>query len=134
MFDGGGSKLLNGVKTRYVNSLAFVRVKGGESDCFRIDSGVRQGCIMSPCLSNVYMDAEMKEVEMGIGRRGVRFQEEGREWRLPCFSCADDLVLCGELEEELRALVGRFVEVCRGRGLKVDAGKSKVMVLVGRNP
>ena len=129
-----GSKLLNGVKTRYVKSLAFVRIKGGESDCFRIDSGVRQGCIMSPCLFNVYMDAEMKEVEMGIGRRGVRFQEEGREWRLPCFSYADGLVLCGELEEELRAMVGRFVEVCRGRGLKFDAGKSKVMVMVGRNP
>ena len=32
--------------------------------------GVRQGCIMSPRLFNVYMDAEMKEVIMGMGRRG----------------------------------------------------------------
>ena len=38
--------------------------------------------------------------------------------------------LCGESEEDLRAMVGRFVEVCR-RGLKVNAGKSKVMVLNG---
>ena len=35
---------------------------------------------------------------------------------------ADDLVLCDELEEDLRAMVGCFVEVCRRRGLKVNAG------------
>ena len=38
---------------------------------------------------------------------------------------------CGESEEDLRAMVGRFVEVSRRRGLKVNAGKSKVMVLGG---
>ena len=37
--------------------------------------------------------------------------EEGREWRLPGFFFADDLVLCGESEEYLRAMVGRFVGV-----------------------
>ena len=42
-----GGKLLNGIKNMYV--------KGGESECFRIDSGVRQGCIMSPWLFNVYI-------------------------------------------------------------------------------
>ena len=56
-------------------------------------------------------------------------EEEGREWRLPDLLYAEDLVLCGESEEGLRAIVGRFVEVCRRRGLKVNAGKSKVMVL-----
>ena len=56
-----------------------VSEKGGESECFRINSGVRQGCIISPWLFNVYMDTVIKEVKMGMGRRGVRFQEEGRE-------------------------------------------------------
>ena len=44
-----GGKLLNGIKSMYVNglSLSCVRVKGGESECLRIESGVRQGCIMS---------------------------------------------------------------------------------------
>ena len=45
-----------------VDSLAYIRVKGGESELFRIDSGVRQGCITSPWLFSVYMDAVMKEV------------------------------------------------------------------------
>ena len=62
------SKLLSGIKSRYVNSLACARVKWGESECFRIDSGVKQKCIMSPWLINVYMDAVMTEVKMGMGR------------------------------------------------------------------
>ena len=37
--------------------------------------------------------------------------DEGREWRLPGLLYADNLVLCGELEVELKAMVGRFVEV-----------------------
>ena len=59
----------------------------------------------------------------------MRFQEEGREWRLPGILWADDLVLCGEAKEDLRAIVGRFIEVRRKRGLKVNASKSKVMLL-----
>ena len=53
--------------------------------------------------------------------------QEGREWILPGLFYADDLVLCGESEDDLRAMVGCFAEVCKG--LKVNAGKSKVMVL-----
>ena len=71
-----GGKLLSGIKSMNVDNSACVRVKGGESEQFRIDSRVRKRCIMSPWLFNVYMDEEMK---MGMGRRGVRFLEEGRE-------------------------------------------------------
>ena len=84
---------------------------------------------MSPWLFSVYMDAVMKEVKMGMGRRAVRFQEEGREWRLPGLWYADDLVFCSESEEDLRAMVGRFAEVCSRRGLKANVGKSKVIDL-----
>ena len=78
----------------------------------------------------VYMDVVMKEVERGMGRRGVRILEEGREWRLLGLLYADDLVLVGESEGNLRAMVRRFVEMWR-RGLKVNASKSKVMVMDG---
>ena len=47
MYDVYG-KLLSGIKSMYVGSLACVRVKGGESEQFTIDSGVRQRCIISP--------------------------------------------------------------------------------------
>ena len=66
------------------------------SERLRINSWVRQCCIMSPWLYNIYTDAVMKEVKMGKGRRGVRFVEEGREWRLPGILYADDLVLFGD--------------------------------------
>ena len=42
---------------------------------------------------------------------------------------ADDLVLCGESEKDLRAMVGHFVDICRRRSLQVNAGKSKGVVL-----
>ena len=58
-----------------VYSLACVRVKGDESNLFRIDSRVRQGCIMFPWFFNVYMDEVMEEVKIGMGRRGMRFLE-----------------------------------------------------------
>ena len=68
---------------------------------------------------------------MGMGMREVSFLEDEREWRLPGLLYADDLVLCAELEEDLRAMVKQFAEVCRRRGLRCNAGKSKVMVLNG---
>ena len=81
-----GGKLLNGIKSMYIESSACVRVKG-ESEWFRIDGGMRRGSIMSPWLFNVYMDGVMK---VWTGRRGVRFLEDGREWRLPGLLYADD--------------------------------------------
>ena len=49
---------------------------------------------------------------------------------MPSLLYADELVLCGELEEDLRVMVGWIAKVCR-RALKVNAGKSKGMVLNG---
>ena len=65
-----GDKLLDGIKSMYLGSLAYFRVKGKENERFSIDSGVGQWCIMFPWLFNVYMDAVMDEVKMGMGRRG----------------------------------------------------------------
>ena len=61
----------------------------------------------------------------------MKFQEEGREWRLYSFLYTDDLVLRDESGEYLKGMMGHFVEVCGRRGLKVNADKSKVMELDG---
>ena len=45
----------------------------------------------------------------------MRFQEEEKDWRLPSLMYADELVLCGESEEDPRAVVGCCVGVCRRR-------------------
>ena len=57
--------------------------------------------------------------------------EDWREWISLSLLYANDWAICGESEEDLRPMVGRFAEVCRRRGLKFNAGKSKVMVLNG---
>ena len=53
MYDLGG-KLVNGIKSKCVNSIAYVRVKGGESKCFGIHSGVSPGCIVTLALQCMY--------------------------------------------------------------------------------
>ena len=67
MQDEGG-KLLNSIKSIYVNSLDCVGVKFC-NPCFKIDSGVRQGCVISPWLSKMYMDTLMNKVKMGMRKR-----------------------------------------------------------------
>ena len=83
---------------------------------------------MSSWLFNLYMDAVMKEVKMGMG---VRIQEEVEE-RLAGLLYPDDMVLCGNSEEDQKVKVVSFVEVYRRRDLKVNADKSKVMPLSGK--
>ena len=79
MYDVGG-KLLDGIKSMYVNSLACVKLKGSDSKGFRIDISARHTCITSPWLFNVYMNAVMKEVKMGIWRR----ERVESAWSLVC--------------------------------------------------
>ena len=56
----------------YVNSLTCLRVKESESECLKVYSIVRQGCVMS-LLFNVYMDVVMRKLKMEMRRMGVRF-------------------------------------------------------------
>ena len=59
------SKLSNEIKSMHINSLACVRVKERESKSLRINSGLKQGCIISSWLFSVHMNAVKKEVKMG---------------------------------------------------------------------
>ena len=66
-------------------------------------------------LFNVYIDAVMKEVKMRMRKKEGRFLKDGREWILHTLLYAYDLILCGESEEDLRAMVGWFAEMCKRR-------------------
>ena len=68
----------------------------------------------------------MKGEKMGMRRMGAKFLEERRMLILPGFLHAVD-----ESEEDLRAMVGHFIGVCRRRDLKFNAGRNKVMTLNG---
>ena len=125
---GVGGKLLKAVQAFYRNSRACVRVNGRVSEDFEIHVGVRQGCVMSPWLFNVYMDGVMREFKARVGRGGAQMELDGRVWYLMDALFADDTVLLAESEDELQRMVNEFSDVCSRRKLKVNAGKSKVMV------
>ena len=131
MIYGVDGRLLKGIKSLYDESEACVRVNRMESEWFKIGNGVRQGCVMSPWLFNIYMDGVMKEMMVEAAGGGVRVMENGREWRIPCLLYADDLVLCGKSEESLRGLMEGFGRVCQRRGLKVNV--DKILVLHARH-
>ena len=73
--------------------------------------------MISSWVLNVYVCGnERKSTRM----MGARFQEKRREKRVPGLLHADYLVLCSESEDDLKAMLGHFVEMCRRRGQKVN--------------
>ena len=125
---GIGGKLLRAVKSFYESSRACVRIGGGESEWFEVKVGLRQGCVMSPWLFNVYMDGVVREVNARVVGRGLELvKENGKKWEVSQLLFADDTALVAGSEEGLRELVTEFGRVCDRRKLKVNVGKSKVM-------
>ena len=125
---GVGGRLLKAVKSFYVDSKACVRVGNEESDWFPVRVGLRQGCVMSPWLFNVYMDGVVKEVNARILGRGLELiGADGGAYELNQLLFADDTALVADSEEKLCRLVTEFGRVCDRRKLRVNVNKSKVM-------
>ena len=87
---GVKGRLLRAIRSLYKKSLACVRVKDELSDWFPITQGVRQGCVMSAWLFNVFMDKIVREgIESFVG--GVRMS----------VLFADDVMLLTERKEDM---------------------------------
>ena len=126
---GVGGKLLKGVQSFYNESRACVRSESGYSEWFDVKVGLRQGCVMSPWLFNVYMDGVVREVNMRVQGRGLEMIDGmGRGWRMNQLLYADDTVLIDDSKENLQHLLSEFGRVCERRKLKVNVEKSKVMM------
>jgi len=125
---GVGGRLMSAVKSFYVGSRACVRVGSETSEWFSVLTGVRQGCVMSPWLFNMFMDGVVKEVNARVMSRGAELLEgNGVSWQVSQLLFADDTALVADSEEKLRRLVVEFGIVCERRKLRVNVGKSKVM-------
>ena len=91
-------------------------------------SGLRQGCVMSPWLFNVYMDGVVLEVNVRVlGQRLELLSANGGRFEINQLLFADDTALVADLEEKLCRLVSEFGSVCERRKLRVNVDKSKVM-------
>ncbi len=68
---GMGGQLLEGVRSFYENASASVRVNGELSESFKVEVGVRQGCVMSTWLFNIYMDGCIREMKVRVRDLGA---------------------------------------------------------------
>ena len=84
---------------------------------------------MSPWLFSLYIDDAVREVNSTVQGRGVQLLGRGRNvCRVNQLLHKDDTILIGNSRENLQRLVSEFDNVCKGRKLKVNVGKIKVMV------
>ena len=126
--NGIGGRLLRGVKSLYVGSKVCVRVENELSEWFPVRVGLRQGCVMSPWLFNLYIGGVAKEVNARVLGRGLKLVDgNDNEWELNQLLFADDNVVVADSERKLCQLVTEFGRVCEGRKLRVNVGKSKLM-------
>ncbi len=89
---------------------------------------MRQRCVMSSWLFSIFMDGCMREMKAKVGKVGARLKLNGVDWAVAACLFADDTVLLAESEIEHQRVVDQFHSVCSRRKLRVNAGKSKMMV------
>uniref|UniRef100_A0AC11EP38 Uncharacterized protein n=1 Tax=Ovis aries TaxID=9940 RepID=A0AC11EP38_SHEEP len=111
------------VRNLYAGQEATVRTGHGTTDWFQISKGVHQGCILSPCLFNLYAayimrNAGLEEAEAGIKIAGRNINN---------VKYADDTTLMEESEEELKSLLMKVKEESEKVGLKLNIQKTKIM-------
>ena len=88
------------LRNLYADQEARIRTGHGTMDWFKIGKGIRQGCILSSCLFNLYAEYIMKNVTMDKAKAGIN-----TAWRnINNFRFADDTILMAESKEELDPL------------------------------
>ena len=107
----------------YAGQEATVRTGHGTTDWFQIEKGVCQGCILSPCLFNLYAEYIMRNAGLEEAQAGIKIA--GRN--INNLRYADDITLMAESEEELKSLLMKAKEESEKVGLKLNIQKTKIM-------
>ena len=112
------------LRNLYAGQEATVRTGHGTTDCFQIGKGVRQGCILSPCLFNLYAEYIMRHAGLEEAQTGIKIA--GRN--INNLRYADDTTpLMAESEEELKSLLMKVKEENEKVDLKLNIHKTKIM-------
>ena len=107
----------------YACQEATFRTGHGTTDWFKIGKGIRQGCILSPCLFNFYAEYVMQNAGLDEAQAGIK--TAGRN--INNLTYADDTTLMAESEEELKSLLMKVKEESEKAGLKLYIQKTKLM-------
>ena len=103
-------------------SEATVRTGHGTTDWFQMGKGVRQGCILSPCLFNLYAEYITRNAGLEDSQAGIKIDRRN----INNLRYADDTTLMAESEEELKSLL-KVKEESEKVGLKLNIQKTKIM-------
>ena len=95
------------LRNLYAGQEATVRTRPETTDWFQIGKGVRQGCILSPCLFNLYAEYIMRNTGLEEAQAGIEIARRN----INNLRYADDTTLMAESEEELKSLLMKVKEV-----------------------
>ena len=111
------------LRNLYAGQEATVKTGHGTTDWFHIGKGVRQDCILSLCLFNLYAEYIMRNAGLDEAQAGIKFA--GRSFNNLRY--ADDTTLMAESEEELKSLLMKVKEESEKVGLNLNIQKTKIM-------
>ena len=111
------------LRNLYAVQEATVRTGHRTTDWFQIGKGVCQGCILSPCLFNLYAEYITRNAGLDEAPAGIKIA--GRN--INNFRYADDTTLMAESEEELKSLLMKVKEESEKVDLKLNTQKTKIM-------
>ena len=100
--------------------MATVRTEHGTTDWFQIGKGVHQGCILSPCLFNLYADYIMRNAGLEEAQAGIKIARRN----INNLRYADDTTFMAEGEEEPKSLLMNVKEESEKVGLKFNIEKT----------
>ena len=112
------------LRNLYAGQEATVRTGHGTTYWFQIGRGVHQGCILSPCLFNLYAEYIMRNTGAGEeAQAGIKIARRN----INNLRYADDTTLMAENEEELKSLLMKVKEESGTDGLKLNIQKTMIM-------
>ena len=119
--------LLRNLHARMQKSVCrSVRTGHGTTDWFQIGKGVRQGCILSPCLFNLYAEYIMRNAGLEEAQAGINIARRN----INNLRYGDDTTVMAESEEELKSLLRKVKEESEKVGLKLNSQKTKIMASI----
>ena len=111
------------LRNLYAGQEATVRTEHGTTNWFQIGKGACQGCILSPCLFNLYAQYIMRNSGLEEAQAGIK--STGRN--INNLRYADDTTFMAESEEELKSLLMKVKEESEKVGLRFNIQKTKIM-------